>query len=224
MKKFSPEENKRIADAVARAESATAGEIVIAVIPESDNYAAREMLAAAGAGTLVFIAALFFSAGIERAVERWFWLDFPMLLPAAMGILGMAAALVVYFLIQIPFLDRLVIGKTAMEEAVSRRAMRHFTESAVYDTVDRTGVLLFISLLERRVELIADRGINSLVPPGTWEGIVSSLTEGIKEKSLIMPLEKAVGEIGEVLAGHVPPRPDDVNEKPDTPVHLQRGS
>ncbi len=224
MKNLSPEDNTRIAAAVARAESATAGEIVIAVIPESDDYAAREMLVAAAAGALAFIVASFFSAGIQRMIERWFWQDFPALLPLSLGILGMAVALLAYILIQIPSLDRFVIGKSAMAEAVRRRAMRHFAESAVYDTMDRTGVLLFVSLLERRVELIADRGINALVVPDTWDRIVSALTRGIREESLLRPLETAIGDIGAILAEHVPPRPDDVNEKPDTPAQLQRGS
>ena len=141
-----------------------------------------------------------------------------------MGTVSLLTAAIFYFLFQSPALDRFIVGRRAMAEAVKNRALRHFVESAAYDTVDRTGVLLFISVLERRVELIADKGINAQVTPDTWDRIVSSLVRGIGEKRTAEAIVTAVGEIGMVLAEHVPPRPDDENELSDGPTELGKGS
>ena len=221
---LSNEEKNRISAAVSEAEENTGGEIVTAIIPESDDYASREMLFSVGVTVLVFIIAAFFSSSISQLLGNWFWAESPALLPLAVGTVALAVGAVSYVLVQIPAFDRIVVGNRIMAEAVRNRAMRHFVESAAYDTVDRTGVLLFVSDLERRVELIADKGINDVVAPDTWDRIVSALVRGMKEKHTAESLETAIREIGLVLTEHVPPRPDDENELSNGPVELGRGS
>ena len=218
------DEKKRIGDAVAAAEVNTGGEIVTAVIPESDDYAFRELLFGIGAGILAFIILALFIGPFNGLLDRLFWTESTTLLPLAMGTISLLTGAVFYFLFQFPALDRFIVGRRTMAEAVKNRALRHFVESAAYDTVDRTGVLLFISVLERRVELIADKGINTKVGPDTWYRIVSSLVRGIGEKRTADAIVIAVGEIGMVLAEHVPPRPDDENELSDGPTELGKGS
>ncbi len=218
------DEKKRISDAVVEAEANTGGEIVTAVIPESDDYAFRELLFGTGAGILAFIILALFIGPFGRFLDRLFWTESTTLLPLAMGTVSLLTGAVFYFLFQIPALDRFIVGRRTMAEAVNHRALRHFVESAAYDTVDRTGILLFISVLERRVELIADKGINAQVAPDTWDRIVSSLVRGIGEKRTAEAIVTAVKEIGTVLAEHVPPRPDDENELSDGPTELGKGS
>ena len=221
---LTPDEKKRIGAAVAAAEANTGGEIVTAVIPESDDYAARELVFAGSVAALAFLAAAFATPRISLLLDQWFWTASPALLPLAVGLVALTAGALAYVLAQIPALDRLIVGKRAMAEAVRLRAMRHFAESAAYDTVDRTGVLLFLSALERRVELVADKGINDAVAPDTWDRIVSALVRGMKDGRTAEALEKAVGDIGAVLAEHVPRRDDDENELADGPTELGRGS
>ncbi len=218
------EGNKRIARAIEEAEKSTAGEIVVAIIPESDDYAARELVFAIASGFIASVIMVIFSDKLIQFLDSLLWIDSSLILPLSM----LAGALLVgssaYALAQIPALDRLLAGKRLMAEAVRRRALRHFTESAVYDTLDRTGVLLLISILERRVELIADRGINKMVAANSWEDIVAVLVRGIKEGKTADAIENAVRSIGGILAEHVPPRPDDVNEIADGPTELEKGS
>ncbi len=221
---LSKEEYARISRAVKKAEKSTGGEIVTAIIPESDNYADRELLAGIAAGILTFIILSFQGSVLEGWLDSHFWLDSTVLLSLCIGFCSLVVGTLIYLLAQIPFLDRVIIGRRRMEVAVRNRAMRHFVESAAYDTVDRTGVLLFISVLERRVELIADKGINDAVAADTWDRIVSALVRGIKDGKIAEALEAAVGDIGAALAEHVPPRPDDENELADGPVELPRGS
>lgn len=218
------EEYRRITAAVAEAEASTGGEIVTAIIPESDDYAAQELLFAAATGIIAFVIISFGAPGLSSWLDARFWVESPALLPLSIGALSLALGMLAYMLAQIPALDRLIVGRRRMEAAVRARALRHFTEGAAYDTVDRTGVLLFVSELERRVELIADRGINAAVAPETWDRIVSSLVRGLKEGRRADSLESAIRDIGSILAEHVPPRPDDENELADGPAQLKRGS
>jgi len=224
MSLLSSDEKKRIGDAVLAAEANTGGEIVTAIIPESDDYAFRELLFAIAAGIITFIVLALLIAPFNRLLDRLFWIESAALLPLSMGAVSLAIGTMSYVLFQIPAMDRLVVGRQAMADAVRNRALRHFVESAAYDTVDRTGVLLFISILERRVELIADKGINAKVAPDTWDRIVSSLVRGIGENQTAEAIVTAVKEIGMILAEQVPPRPDDENELSDGPTELEKGS
>ncbi len=224
MSLLNSDEKKRIGDAVLAAEANTGGEIVTAIIPESDDYAFRELLFAIATGIITFIVLALMIAPFNKLLGRLFWIESAALLPLSMGAVSLTIGTISYVLFQIPAMDRLIVGSHAMADAVRNRALRHFVESAAYDTVDRTGVLLFISILERRVELIADKGINAKVAPDTWDRIVSSLIRGIGEKQTAEAIVSAVKEIGIVLAEHVPPRPDDENELTDGPTELGKGS
>ena len=224
MRLLTPDAHRRIADAVKAAEANTGGEIVVAVITESDDYASREMAFGIGLGVLAFAVLAFLAAPLNALLDRWIWQESAALLPLAMAAVSLGVGAVGYSLAQIPAIDRIVVGKKAMADSVRKRALRHFVESAAYDTVDRTGVLLFVSALERRVELIADKGINDAVAPDTWDRIVSALVRGLKEGRREEAMETAVKEIGAVLADHVPRREDDENELDDGPVKLGKGS
>jgi len=224
LKLLTSDEKERISRAVSEAEANTGGEIVTAIIPESDDYAFRELLFSIAAGLLTFAVILLFIVPFQALVDRLFWNDSAVLLPLAMVVVSMISGVIFYFLFQIPALDRFIVGKKAMAEAVRRRSLRHFVESNAYDTVDRTGVLLFISILERRVELIADKGINAKVAPDSWDRIVSSLVRGIREKNTVEAVITAVQEIGVILSEHVPPRKNDENELSDGPSELGKGS
>ncbi len=221
---LTPGGKNRISKAISEAEKNTGGEIVVAIIPESDDYMARELTFGIACSLITSILLIMNLERFDQLVESIFWIDFPALMPLSMMALILFAGALAYALAQVAAVDRILVGKRNMAEAVRRRAMRHFVESAVYDTVDRTGVLLFISVLERRVELIADKGINSKVESKAWESIVSLLVGGIRKSNTSASIEAAVRSIGEILAEHVPPRPEDINEISDSPTELGKGS
>ncbi len=218
------EESSRVAQAVAAAEKETGGEIATAIIAESDDYGFRELVFAIIVGVVVWTVALGFPAPLEAVLNRLFWAWEPWVLAALQGVMGMLAGLLAYLVAQIPAVDRLIVPKAVMREAVTRRARRHFVDSGTYDTIDNTGILIFISLLERRVELIADRGIHQQVDPGTWEPIVSALSRGIHEGRTAEALVEAVHACGEVLKGRVEPRAENTNELANRPEELEKGT
>lgn len=224
MRFLTEDDSRRVAEAVAAAEMRTGGEIATAVIPESDDYGYQELLFALVVGAIAWTVTLAAQAPLTALMDRLFWSWEPWMLAAVQGAIAMEVGLVAYWLAQVPAVDRLIVSRKRMAEAVARRARRHFVEAAVYDTVDRTGILLFVSVLERRVELIADRGINAQVQPETWSKIVAELTAGIRAGRTADALVAAVEACGDILDGRVARRSDDTNELPNRPTQLEKGS
>jgi putative membrane protein len=96
-----------------------------------------------------------------------------------------------------------------------------FSESGVYATAEGTGILLFVSFMERRVELIADKGISSKIPAEEWQQIVTDLSASIDDKKLSAGLQKALTRCGTLLNEHFPGTEDDINELSDRIVILE---
>lgn len=221
---LSSEGAERISQLVEKAEAESGGEISVTIISESDDYAFRELLFALAFGILSYVLLVVFINPLGLLVNKLLWNVSSLTLPLLMFTISFTIGAIFYFLFQIPSLDRLVVGRKRMAEAVRRRALRQFVEAEIFNTVDRTGILLFISNLERRVELIADKGINSLVVPETWNAIVAELADGMKKKQTEAALTTAIKAIGELISVHVPRRPDDKNELSNKPTELEKGS
>jgi putative membrane protein len=100
---------------------------------------------------------------------------------------------------------------------VQRAAELAFHQLGMVETRGRTGILIYVSLLERRVVVLADRGIHARVAEGTWDGVVARVVEGIRRGQADDGLVEGIRLCGEILARHVPPQPNDPNELPDRP-------
>jgi putative membrane protein len=87
-----------------------------------------------------------------------------------------------------------------------------FTEQGLHYTKAHTGILILVSLLEHRVEVFADRGINQKVSAGTWDEIVHTITAGIKSGQAGNAFCQAIERCGDILATHFPRQADDENE------------
>ncbi|MCP5051702.1 MAG: TPM domain-containing protein [bacterium] len=219
---FSPEELEEIKTAVKEAESKTSGEIATAFIKESDDYAIYELIFAIFCGFFYFVVLMFFSNPIEETIRQMFW-DYSS--QHLLSFYGFSTFLVIgifYLLANLSFIDRLVVPKSVMKRKVNQRAVRHFMESGVYNTKDRTGILIFISSLEHRVELLADTGINEKIPQEKWDSIVGHIIEGVKTSRLVKHLTEAIGQCGELLAEHYPIQSDDKNELDDGIAVLEK--
>ena len=109
-------------------------------------------------------------------------------------------------------LKRLFISNREIEEEVQEAAVTSFFKKGIHRTREETGVLIFISLFEHRVWVLADRGINRKVAQDQWDGIVASIVEGIRQKRAGDAICKAVADVGSLLAAHFPIREDDRDE------------
>ena len=73
-------------------------------------------------------------------------------------------------------------------------------------------MLLFISVFEHKVWLLADRGIHEKVPQAEWDALVAHVTRGIREGHRTDAICSAIETIGQRLESHFPVKPDDANE------------
>ncbi|MCK5058657.1 MAG: TPM domain-containing protein [Candidatus Aminicenantes bacterium] len=213
---------EEIKKAVKEAESKTSGEIATAFIRESDNYAIYELIFAVICGFLYFTIMMIFAKPAANLIKNMLW-DYTVdHLLIFYGFSTFLVAAIFYLLANFPFIDRLIVPGSVRRRKVNERAVRHFMESGVYNTKDRTGILIFISALERRVELLADRGISEKIPREKWEGIVNHITTGIKANKLVEHLTGSIRECGDLLAEHFPIQPGDVNELKDNIAVLEK--
>jgi len=219
--KIPPEEQERIRRAAAAAEAATSGEIASAVILQSSSYAFPELVAALAGGVIFFLAAMLAYGPLSALVNSWFWEPRDWYVTAFYGLATLGVTGLLYALGNIPGADRLIVPRKIRETAVHRRALIQFVESGVYNTRDRTGILIFLSLRERRVELLADTGISALVPRESWNGILEELTLAIRKGEPGPGLVRAMESCGRILAEHFPRKSDDTNELPDGLVFLE---
>ena len=103
---------------------------------------------------------------------------------------------------------------------VRRRAVQYFKVGAERRTVGRTGVLLYLSLAERRAEIVADEAIDSRVTSEVWGAAMAALIREVKAGQPGEGMAQAVKLIGDVLAKHFPKSATDRNELPDRLVEL----
>jgi putative membrane protein len=109
---------------------------------------------------------------------------------------------------------------TTKSRRVRRRAIELFRTGCELKTRGRTGVLLYLSLLERRAEIVADEAIATQVEPEAWGEAMAALLDEVKAGRPGQGMAAAVEKIGEVLARILPPTIDNPNELPDRLVEL----
>jgi putative membrane protein len=195
---FSTDEKERIRQAVEAAEQRTSGEIVPMLVGSSARYTEVELggvVVGLIAGTLT---------GLFGA-DPWGALHMQLVWPLVGAALG-------FILSRTPSVKRRFIPKGRIAEAVHARSLVAFTAHGLHYTRAHTGILIFASLFEHRVEVLADRGINEKVKPGTWDEIVQLLTSGLKSGGGCAAFCAAIERCGDILAAHFPRPPDDRDE------------
>ncbi len=198
---FTGAEREKISEAVAAAELHTAGEIATMVVDSSDRYQEAEILGAIlMAGSVALLVAI-----ITQYVTVWTYIPLVCIL-----FLPCRYLFGRQMLLKLPF-----VGRARIDEAVRERAIRAFFEKGLYKTRDETGVLIFISLLERKVWILGDRGINAKIPADFWLTFAGEVASGIKENQACEALCSVIGKCGAELAKHFPRKADDWNELPN---------
>lgn len=226
------DDRRRIADAVAKAEAGTRGEIYCIIAPESGDY--RETPLAAGAFAALAAPVLLLAGGIQvtaPALIHGGWTAASV--GAAAGVAAREAVLgvillqvflfiLVLMLAWLPPARRFLTPRSLKRERVRRRAYEQFLSKNLQETRERTGVLIFVSEWERMAELIADEGVASRVEASVWDEAMSRLVQGLKAGRPAEGFEAAVALCGDVLAEHFPPASgDNPNELPDQVVEIR---
>ena len=100
------------------------------------------------------------------------------------------------------------------------RALEVFGLLRVWDTEANDGVLLYVLLADRAVEIVADRGIDARVGDAAWQSICRKIEEAFRAGRFADGVEQGIAEISSLLAQHSPRTSPGRNELPDTPVVL----
>jgi len=200
------EDEEKIRRAVAQVESRTRGEIVPMIVRASDAYSHLCMI-----GGLVFAV-----AGFVVGLVLW-----PALHPSWLLLFEIGGYFMGSLLFRIDRVLRLFLSDREMEARVFDRALRAFYEHNLHATRDATGILILASLLERRVQILADRGIHQKVGDAAWHGAAKALTRALKEKRTGDGFCEAIAICGDLLAHHFPASGVNPNELPNAPIQSE---
>lgn len=212
-----------IKQAVAEQEKYTTGEIALALTPESDTYSFWELFFSVICGAFLFAFLLPLSPYVNAFLESVFWHLMPWYLPALYGLFSFLFIALFFAVANIPAIDRLIIPYSVRHKTVFNRAIRHFVESGVYATKENSGILVFISVMEREVRIIADFGIGQKIDQKRWDSIATDLSKAIKEKYTAEGILYAVEQCGKILADTFPANKENPNELADGLLILEAG-
>ena len=186
---FDPGARERIREAVRAAERLSVGQIVPVVVESSVPH--------------------------ETGVERLAWLGL-LAASVAMLALGRPDSVALFALIQVgaaalfagaafvPEIQRRLLGRRHLEAATRERALRAFYEHGLDRTERRTGVLIFASLLERRVVIMGDEGIHARMGDEGWSEAVRLFVDRLRTGAPVDGFCEAIAHVGQVLAEHFP--------------------
>ncbi len=220
--KLTDSDFKSIKDSVASVEAKTTGEIAVALAPESARYCFWELLAADCVGMIVLLCMIPFSQKILELYHRLYWQNEPgWILPVFYIISCLAAVLIAFYIANIPAIDRLIIPSSVRKTCVTNRAFRYFAESGVYDTAEHSGILIYVSYMERQVRILADSGISKHISQDLWNLIADELAENLRKGQTAKAFTTAIEKCGQLLAENFPPHEENPNELPDGLVILE---
>jgi uncharacterized membrane protein len=100
------------------------------------------------------------------------------------------------------------------------RAIELFSQLRVWDTEHNSGVLIYVQLVDRTIEIVADRGINTKVAQGSWDEICRRMESAFRRGQFEQGTLAAIDEVTALLARHFPAAGPNPNELPDKPLVL----
>ena len=187
-------------EAVRAVEARSSAEVVVAVRERSGSYLHADLLAGIVAANLVLFYQLF---------SPWeFSLPMIQVAPAAAGVVvGLATSIT-------PWARRALTRRRERERMMRTAARATFVEKGVADTRARTGILVYVGVLERMAEIVADVGVTRAVPADRWAAATARVSEAARQGDAAA-VAAAVASLTDVLAAALPRSADDVNELAD---------
>jgi putative membrane protein len=198
---FDDEDQTAVHRAVEAAERRTVGEILPVVVERSDPHPGAEWMAA-----LVFVL-----VGSSALLVWLPWQQplFVLLTQLLLGGVGFALARL------LPDFKRLFVFERRADGVAEEQAFQEFYANGLHKTEAATGVLIFVSLFEHRVVILADEGIDANVDAEFWADTDDRILDGIRRGSLRDGLVAGIERAGELLAENFPWKAGDRNEIPD---------
>lgn len=190
-KYFTQSDLDRVASAVKAAERKTSGEIVPFFVPESDDYERAVWRSALFFGSIP----LAFLAGLRLFSDFWLTTNILQISLLFFGATSLGALLA----FSSAPLKRFFAGKDLMHHRCFQRANQAFLAEEILKTRDRSGILIFMSFLERTVIVLGDSGVNRKVRQHEWDNVVQTIVDGMKSGNQTEGLIQAISQCGELL-------------------------
>ncbi len=200
---FQPQARSAVRSAIEHVEAQTSAELVVAVRRQSDTYRHVDYLVGAATAFVILLVLLFHPAPF--AID---WMPVEVLLAFAAGAFGSAS----YWGVK-----RLLVRGKQKRQAAWRSACTAFHEKGISRTSGRNGVLVYVSMLERQVEVVTDIGIDPAALGPGWASALDALRASVQRGADFGRFIDALKSLGPVLGAAMPHRDDDVNELPDEP-------
>lgn len=205
---FTDQERESIRAAIQRAEERTSGEIVPVLASASDDY-----------DRACFLSGILFSLLFTVAFSC-LWILLPgmfggsVIITAVVFLAVQLAGLLVGFYAALTFdgLRRAFIPHHILTRRVGRAAHQAFLQFQITHTENATGILIYVSLFEHTVVVLADRSINQKHDQQTWDEIRDMLIQGLKNNQGAQGFIDAIERCGEILAEDFPIAAGDKNE------------
>jgi len=217
---ISASDRDRITEVIAQAEARTSAEIVPVIATASGRYDRGEDICGLWVG-MATLATVWWLLPNEVASGPWHvssppWLHLAYLLGAMVGgfLLGVVLAG------RTGPLKLLFTSRVEVADEVRRRARTTFFDSRVHHTKDSTGLLIYVSLLERRAEVVADQAVTSALGQAKLDAICKVLTDQLSAGSVVDAFAAAIHSAGEQLGAVLPRTDGDENELSDALVIL----
>ena len=202
---ISPTDRRKVTEAITKAERSTSGEIMVVAAMQSDEYLHVPLhIATAVALAVPFL--LPFAAVVFPWAAVSVWTTFAVQL---------TTFIIVALVLSLPALRYAVTPKRMMFKYAHRNAAAQFLAVNAHTTAGRSGILIFVSLLEHYCELVGDAAIGAKVKPAEWQAMVNEMLPVLRQGRTADALVLAVERAGGLLATHFPPGPTDSNELPD---------
>ncbi len=195
---------ERIEAAIADAESSTSGEIVPVLVRRSSTVGHVPLVSFTLLLLCVYLPDLPAYLA-ELGGPAWVWLGACWLLAGGLA-LGLS---------RLDGAQRLLTPRIDQIRQVDLRAEVEFYELEMSQTRDRTGILLFVSLMEHRAVVLADHSIAEKLDAEIWQELVDLMIQGVKRGDLAAGMAQAIQRCGELLSPHFPIAADDINELRD---------
>ena len=211
-KRFKDSDLQRIKDAVKLAEEKISGEIVPVIVERSGRYLLANYKGSLIGASLAFMIMIVLDRYIISNASNTLFYD-PVFIFFIVILGGIVGALIPNVS---EGLKRLLLSQLYMDQTTRQRAENAFLEEEVFNTRQRTGIMIFISFFEHEVMVMADRGISKVVEQKQWDLIVADLVLQIRAGNIIEGLEAGIKQCGDLLLEKgFKKTDDDINELPD---------
>ena len=193
--KFSDTDLQRVKAAVSKAEEKISGEIVPVIVERSAEYTIANYKASLIGAALTFVLMIILDRYIlEEATNTLFYDPAFIFLVVVLG--GVIGAALPHFSDAV---KRLLVSRSYQDLMTRQCAENAFLEEEVFNTRQRTGIMIFVSFFEHEVIVMADQGISKVVEQKQWDQIVQEIIKSIREGKTVEALESGIKKCGDLL-------------------------